>query len=100
MKPENKEILFKGFDSAWQAVAGDVLVDEVGNYNERISVSREEVIDIVMDAALDTYGKPYNIGVVKWKEVLEEFRKLDYYEQKNLAKEHFTYSSYGSWLWN
>ena len=68
----------------WQTIGGDVIEANNGK-----SISRAEVIEVVLDANyLDLNGKLD-------KELLKKFQSLSYKKRCKIAKETFTYSKYG-----
>ncbi len=68
-------------NSAWQAIAGDVLRSA-----EVDSISREEVVECVIDYIAD-YGND--------AEAVAEFKKLSYEEKEEMLLKAFPFDRYG-----
>lgn len=68
----------------WETLGADIMtIEGVGD-----SISREEVVELILDAGyLESYG---NCD----KSILKEFRKLSYEDQEEIAKQRFPYERY------
>lgn len=80
----NVEKIKSGLYLTWNAIGGEIIESLGGE-----SMSREEVIEVVLDANyLEMYGRLD-------KADLDAFRSLPFNEQDRIAAQVFTYHSYG-----
>ena len=89
MEKEMKERMEQMASRTWDAIGGDMLVDEEGNMDESATMPKDHVIEVVCDAdRMAMYGDD--------KEVYEVWKALSSYDEKLKAIEGaFTYEYYG-----
>jgi hypothetical protein len=82
--PELKQRFHRALQAAWQAIGSEVL--ECGGGS---SMPRSDVVEVVLDADyIKMYGGLAPADYDAWRE-------LSYTQRKNIARETFTYKSYG-----
>lgn len=83
MAPEKIEAVKAGLNTTWNYIAQDMFGEGMPK-----TMPRSHVVEVVLDASyLETYGKLS-------KELLKEFRALDYKDQIKIARMQFTFARY------
>ena len=88
MDEKMKERIMRMANRTWDAIGGDVLVDDNGNPDESMSLPKDHVIEIVMDAD----HMMYHGGD---EEAYKVYEKLSYEDKMTIMNEAFTYEYYG-----
>ena len=85
---EEKVIL--AASKTWQIIGDDCLVDEDGNVDYSVSMTREQVCEIVADASyMQTHG-----GLSK-EDMSKFYRELTHEERRKLMRKAFVHNTYG-----
>lgn len=89
MKEEMVERIHKMALRTWSAIGADALINEDGEFDESVTLTRDEVIEIVGDAdRMLYYGGD--------KEAYEEYLKIDGWDAKcEILEGAFKFEVYG-----
>lgn len=87
---EFEERIIRAANRTWQVIGGDCLVNEDGEPDESVTMSRETVCEIVSDADyMLTHG-----GLSK-EDMRRFYNELTWEERRALMRKAFTYDTYG-----
>jgi len=89
MEKDFKEKVIRAAQITWDIIGDDCLVDEDGKPDLSVTMSKDEVIEMVSDA-----GRMYYQGGLS-RDEMKQFYSLNEKEKEKIMNEAFTFNTYG-----
>lgn len=89
------DLAVRAMDNCWQQIAGDCLVDDEGNADESMTLSRADVLDLILDGDRLAYvngGTDEDINIAGYVIAMKWYYPEHWWK---LSRKAFPYDDYG-----